>query len=219
MTPERLFTPPYGLSVGSAGTLTSRAGAGSRAPAGSLGRVRRASRGGFGGFGGSAGGAGSARGESARICTNACESAHGGRAQERRRAQARRERAGAHPCVGVCCCLVVHESEPVHESVKNETIVHESETSNPEPEPANNETIPHGITSEQPTTANNETIRYEPDRGAMAGRRTLQKLLWALRRLKKRGRFFGDIGFLETSKICIGFCGDITETPSVLGGA
>ena len=167
-------------------------------------------RGHWGGFGGrvgagsaghgSAGGVGTGRGESARICTNACESAHGGRAQERRRAQARRERAGAHPCVGVCCCLVVHESEPVHESVKNETIVHESETSNPEPEPANNETIPHGITSEQPTTANNETIRYEPDRGAMAGRRTLQKLLWALGGLKKRGRFFGDIGFLVTSK-------------------
>ena len=38
MTPERLFTPPYGLSVGSDGTLGSRAGAGSRAPAGSRGR-------------------------------------------------------------------------------------------------------------------------------------------------------------------------------------
>ena len=29
---------------------------------------------------------------------------------------------------------------------------------------------------------------------------------------KKRGRFFSDIGFLETSKNTIGFHGDITET-------
>jgi hypothetical protein len=113
--------------------------------------------------------------------------------------------------VGVCCCFVFHEPEPVterFERIRNESN-NLSRTRNTEPEP----TTPNPQETKQSLANPHST---EPVTGSQAerwqGEGHYRNFRGHRAGLKKRGRFFNDIGFLETSKICIGFCGDITET-------
>lgn len=178
-TPEGLFLPPHGLPVGSAGTLGSRTGAGSRAPAGSVGAGSR----GLGGAGrrghGSAGGADSRRvrirhGASPQDSVRTLASPHtAGAGRGGCGAQ-----AGAPVCRGVllfCFSRIrIRKRNALSESATNKTIVHESATTESEPATENPQETKQSL-------ANPHTAQRRLNRGTVIWeRRTLQKLLQAL---------------------------------------
>ena len=167
--------------------------AGSRAPAGSLGRSRQAGGAVSAGSrerrrGGVSAGANPSRGESARFCTNACESAHGGRAQAGRTGRAHPHgRVRGVLCWGVCLfhcsrfrCYRIRKQSNNRSRTRNNRI----RTRNTEP--ARNETIAG-------ESAQHRTHRRLTG-GAMVERRTLQKLLQALGEAQKN-----EVGFSVTS--------------------
>ena len=144
-----------------------------------------------------------------RLRTGVRACAHG-----RRRAGAG---VGAHgrACMGVYLFCVSRIKNVLSESVKNETNSHEL-TTNPTK-------TKQSLTNSKQQRTTKQSHAHFISRVITSCRyitKPRAEMLWGhyrnycghWERLKKRGRFFCDIGFLETSKNTIGFCGDITET-------
>jgi hypothetical protein len=137
-----------------------------------------------------------------RACAGAC--AHGrGR---------RRVWACVYACVFVLCFT---DSNVLGELVNNQTNFHEPTTNPTTIKQSLTESQQQRTTKQSLTDSVNEATPPSADITAhgLTHRGDITETLAGIGKgSKKRGRFFGDIGFLETSKNTIGFAGDITET-------